>query len=692
MTETASTGDAALEERCVGTIRFLAVDAVQKAASGHPGTPMALAPAGHVLFTRHLRFDPADPAWPDRDRFVLSAGHASMLLYSLLHVTGYDLSLDDLKAFRQWDSKTPGHPEHGVVPGVETTTGPLGQGLANAVGMAIAEAHLAAEYNDAEHQVVDHRTYVIAGDGDLMEGVASEAASLAGHLALGKLIVLYDDNHISIDGGTDLAFTEDRVKRFEAYGWHVQRVEDGNDREAIDAALTAAEAETARPSFIALRTHIGFGSPHKQDTAGAHGAPLGADEVRLTKENLGWPLEPDFLVPDGVYEYYRETAARAAAAHEAWRGRFAVWRAADPGRAQRWDDAWTRALPDGWADGLPVYPADAKGIPTRAASGEALAALLPAVPALIGGSADLTPSNNTRVEGSVDFQPASPEGRYLRFGVREHAMAATANGLVLHGGLRPYVATFFVFSDYLRPAMRLAALMGLPVIYVFTHDSVGLGEDGPTHQPVEQLAALRAIPHLIDLRPADANETMEAWKVALRSQDAPVALMLTRQRVPTIDRATHAPASGIARGGYVLADAPAGGAGAADAASSGAAPDIILIASGSEVQLALAVHERLVADGVRSRVVNLASWRLFEAQDAAYRESVLPAACRRRLAVEAASSFGWERWAGLDGDTVTLDRFGASAPGDVLFQEFGFTADHVYARAKAVLAKEGDAE
>jgi transketolase len=674
MTETERAPDAALEDRCVDTIRFLAVDAVQKANSGHPGTPMALAPAAHVLFTRHLRYDPADPGWPDRDRFVLSAGHASMLLYGMLHLTGYDLSLDDLREFRQWDSRTPGHPEHGVVPGVETTTGPLGQGLSNAVGMAIAEAHLAAEFNDAGQQVVDHRTYVIAGDGDLMEGVSSEAASLAGHLALGKLIVLYDDNHISIDGATDLAFTEDRVKRFEAYGWHVQRVDDGEDREAIHAALVAAEAETARPSLIALRTHIAYGSPNKQDTSGAHGAPLGADEIRLTKENLGWPVEPDFLVPDEVSAYYREAAARAAAAHEAWRGREAAWRAADPGRAARWDAAWARALPEGWEASLPVYPADAKGVPTRAASGDALAALVPAVPALIGGSADLTPSNNTRVAGMVDFQSGSPEGRYLRFGVREHAMAAVANGLALHGGLRPYIATFFVFTDYLRPALRLAALMGLPVTYVMTHDSIGVGEDGPTHQPVEHLAALRAIPGAIDLRPADANETMEAWKIALRTDDAPVALMLTRQRVPTIDRERCAPAAGVARGAYVLADCDG-------------APDIILIASGSEVQLALAAHERLLADGVRSRVVNLASWALFERQDAAYREAVLPAACRRRLAVEAAASFGWERWTGLDGATVTLDRFGASAPGDVLFQEFGFTSDNVYARAKALLDK-----
>ncbi len=680
MTGAGKTPDATLEDGCVDTLRFLAVDAVQKANSGHPGTPMALAPAAHVLFTRHLRYDPAAPDWPDRDRFVLSAGHASMLLYSMLHLTGYGLSLDDLRAFRQWESRTPGHPEHGVVPGVETTTGPLGQGLSNAVGMAIAEAHLAAAFNDAVHTVVDHRTYVIAGDGDLMEGVASEAASLAGHLALGKLIVLYDDNHISIDGATDLAFTEDRVKRFEAYGWHVQRVDDGGDREAIHAALLAAEAETARPSLIALRTHIGYGSPNKQDTAGAHGAPLGPDEVKLTKENLGWPLEPDFFVPDEVATSYREAGVCAASAHEEWRGREAAWRAADSDRAARWDAAWARALPEGWDAALPVYPADAKGIPTRAASGEALAALAPVVPALIGGSADLTPSNNTRPPGAIDFQRDTPQGRYLRFGVREHAMAAIANGLALHGGLRPYIATFFVFTDYLRPALRLAALMGLPVTYVLTHDSVGVGEDGPTHQPVEHLAALRAIPEVIDLRPADANETMEAWKVALSTDDAPVALVLTRQRVPTIDREKYGPAEGVSRGAYILADAPAGDAG-------GAVPDIILIASGSEVRLALAAHERLVADGVCSRVVNLASWHLFAAQDAAYRKSVLPAACRCRLAVEAAASFGWERWVGLDGGTVTLDRFGASAPGDVLFQEFGFTADHVYGRAKALLDK-----
>jgi len=548
MTDKGTTPGRGLEDRCVDTIRFLAVDAVQKAGSGHPGAPMGLAPAAHVLFTRHLRYDPADPTWPDRDRFVLSAGHASMLLYAMLHLTGYDLSLDDLRAFRQWGSRTPGHPERGVTPGVETTTGPLGQGFGNAVGMAIAEAHLAAEFNDAEHQVVDHHTYVIAGDGDLMEGVASEAASLAGHLALGKLIVLYDDNHISIDGTTDLAFTEDRLMRFEAYGWHVQRVDDGNDREAVDAALAAAEAETARPSLIALRTHIAYGSPHKQDTAAAHGAPLGPDEVRLTKEHLGWPLEPEFFVPDEVYGFYREAAARAAAAHEEWRGCEAAWRAADSGRAARWDAAWARALPEGWDAGLPVFPADAKGLATRAASGEALAALAPAVPALIGGSADLTPSNNTRPPGAVDFQPGTPEGRYLRFGVREHAMAAIGNGLALHGGLRPYVATFFVFSDYLRPALRLAALMKLPVVFVFTHDSIGVGEDGPTHQPVEHLAALRAIPGVVDLRPADANETVEAWRIALRSDDAPVALVLSRQNVPTIDRTRYGPAAGIARG------------------------------------------------------------------------------------------------------------------------------------------------
>jgi transketolase len=663
-----------LEQRCIDTVRFLAVDAVQKANSGHPGMPMGTAAMAYTLFVRHLRFDPSAPDWPDRDRFVLSAGHGSMLLYSLLHLTGYEVSLDDLRAFRQWGSRTPGHPEHGQTPGVETTTGPLGQGFANAVGMAVAERLLGALFNDDGQSVVDHFTYVLAGDGDMMEGVSGEAASFAGHQGLGKLIVLYDDNHISIDGSTDLAFTEDVCGRFRAYGWHVQGVADGNDVAAIDAALTAAKAEASKPSLIAIRTHIGFGSPSKQDSASAHGAPLGADEVARTKEHLGWPLEPAFLVPPEVKAFYEAAGARGAAAHAAWRERHAAWSAADPARATVWDAAWKRELPAGWDADLPVFKPEDGAVATRAASGKAINALAPKLPTLVGGSADLAPSNNTWIKDVPDQQAATPAGRNFHFGVREHAMAAMANGMALHGGVRPYVATFFVFTDYMRPALRLAALMGQPVIHVLTHDSIGVGEDGPTHQPVEHLALLRATHNWIELRPADANETVEAWKVALQRDDGPVALVLTRQGLPTIDRSAYAAASGVARGAYVLADT--GGT---------ALPEIVLIASGSEVQLALAAHERLAGEGVRSRVVNMASFRLFSQQDAAYRDSVLPPACRRRLAVEAGVSFGWQRWVGDAGEIIALDRFGTSAPAQIIFEQLGFTAENVYQRAKALL-------
>ncbi|NLE21206.1 MAG: transketolase [Actinobacteria bacterium] len=663
--------DAALQERCIETIRFLAVDGVQKANSGHPGMPMGAAAIAYTLFTRHLRYDPADPQWPNRDRFVLSAGHASMLLYSMLHLTGYDVTMDDLKAFRQWQSKTPGHPEYGHTPGVETTTGPLGQGVANAVGMALAERYLAATFGG---DVMDHYTYVLAGDGCMMEGISGEAASFAGHQQLGKLILLYDDNHITIDGSTDLAFTEDVCKRYEAYGWHVQRVTDGNDVDAIDAAIAAAKNETGKPSIIAVRTHIGCGSPNKQDKAAAHGAPLGADEVKLTKEACEWPLEPAFYVPDDVREAFAAAARQAAASHAEWTKKYEAWRAADPDRAASWDDAWAGALPEGWDADLPIFTTEDK-LATRAASGKVINAVAPHIPTLIGGSADLAPSNNTLIQGSDDQQAATPAGRNVRWGVRELAMAAMANGLSAHGGIRPYVATFFVFVDYMRPAMRLSALMDLPVIYVLTHDSIGVGEDGPTHQPVEHLAMLRATPGFVDLRPADANETVEAWKVALQTKDAPVGLMLTRQGLPTIDREKYAAADGVARGAYVLHDNAGGGV-----------PDVILIASGSEVALALEAHERLVAEGVRSRLVNMASMRLFEQQDADYRESVLPASCSSRVAVEAGVTFGWERYVGDGGVVIGIDHFGASAPAGTLFEQFGFTADNVYARAKALLA------
>jgi len=675
MTEPTDSSAAGLEQRCINTIRFLSADAVQKANSGHPGLPMGAAAIAHTLFTRHLRFDPRDPAWPDRDRFVLSAGHGSMLLYSLLYLTGYDVGLEDLTAFRQWDSKTPGHPEYGHTPGVEATSGPLGQGIGAAVGMALAERYLAAVFNGEGPSVQDHYTYVLAGDGDLMEGVSAEAASFAGHQRLGKLIVLYDDNHITIDGSTDLAFTEDVCMRFRAYGWHVQTVSDGNDIEAVDAALTLAKSEAERPSLITVRTHIGYGAPTRQDTAKAHGEPLGADELAAAKANLRFPAEPPFYVADDVKDFYDEAGERGSVGHAAWVARHAAWSAADRERAATWAAAWSGSLPDGWDAALPVFDPEDGGLATRAASGQVINAIAPHLPGLIGGSADLAPSNNTWIKDERAQQWQSPTGRNLHFGVREHAMAAIANGMALHGGLRPYIATFFVFTDYMRPAMRLAALMGQPVIYILTHDSIGLGEDGPTHQPVEHLAMLRATPGWTEVRPADANETVEAWKIALTRAHGPIGLILTRQKLPTIDRARYGAASGVAQGAYVLADAGAD------------TPEIIILASGSEVQLALQAHERLLADGVRSRVVNLASWRLFQEADAAYREWVLPSACRRRLAVEAGSTFGWERWVGLEGEVIGLDRFGASAPAGVLFEQFGFTADHVYARAQALLVK-----
>jgi len=660
-----------LEESCINTIRFLAVDAIEKANSGHPGMPMGAATVAHTLFTRHLCFDPASPDWPDRDRFVLAAGHGSMLLYALLHLTGYEVTLDDIRAFRQWGSKTPGHPEHGVTPGVETTTGPLGQGFANAVGMAVAERFLSATFGD---EVMGHFTYALVGDGDMMEGITSEAASFAGHQRLGKLIVLYDDNHISIDGPTDITFSEDVCARYKAYHWHVQRVADGNDVDAIDAAISAAKAEADRPSIISVRTHIGFGSPHKQDTSGVHGAPLGQDEIKLTKENLGWPLEPAFHVPDEVKTFYKAACERGADAHAAWDERFRTWRAADGARASVWDEAWAHELPQGWDADLPVFTAEDGDMPGRIASGKVINALASHLPTLLGGSADLAPANNTWIDGEPAQQALTPAGRNFFFGVREHAMAAIGNGLALHGGVRPYVATFFVFADYMRPAQRLAAIMKQPVIHVLTHDSLGDGEDGPTHQPIEHLAILRATPDWVEFRPADANEVVEAWKAALRYADGPVALVLTRQPVPIIDRTIYAPASGIARGAYVLADAPGE-----------SPPDLLFITSGSEVHLVLEAHERLVLEGVRSRVVNLASWRLFERQDRAYRDSVLPPSCRQRLAVECASGFGWERWVGDAGEVMGLDHFGASAPAATLFERFGFTSENIYQHARALL-------
>ena len=679
-----------LDQLCINTIRMLSVDAVEKAKSGHPGAPMGLAPAAYILWTRFLKHNPHNPSWPDRDRFVLSAGHGSMLLYSMLHLTGYDLPLEQIEQFRQWGSHTPGHPERGLTPGVETTTGPLGQGFGNGVGMAIAEDYLAARYNRPGFEIVDHFTYGIVSDGDLMEGVAAEAASLAGHLKLGKLIYLYDNNHISLAASTDLTFTEDCAKRFGAYGWHTQTVEDGNDLEAIDRALRAARSETARPSLVLLRTHIGYGSPGKQDTFEAHGSPLGAEEVKRTKQNLGWPLEPPFLIPKEALACFRDSVGKGERAEADWNQRFSAYVRKFPDLAEELEQAIRGELPKGWDEAVPDFPADAKGVATRAASGKVLNAIAPKLPTLIGGSADLNPSTFTVLQNLGDFESPHREftdsqgsagggwsyaGRNLHFGVREHGMSASLNGMVAHGGIIPFGSTFLMFSDYMRPAIRLAALMELGVIYVFTHDSIGLGEDGPTHQPIEQLAALRAIPQLIVIRPGDANETAVAWRVAIESRHRPVALVLTRQNVPTLDRSQFAAADGLRRGAYVLADAPNG------------KPDLILIGTGSEVSLVVAARQKLAEQKVQSRIVSMPSWELFDAQPRDYRESVLLTSVRPRLAVEAGLPQGWHFYVGDGGDVIGLDRFGASAPGNVVMEKLGFTVNHVVERALALLGR-----
>ncbi len=671
---------AGLDRLCINTIRFLSVDAVQQANSGHPGMPLGAAPMAYRLWTKRLKHNPSNPDWFDRDRFVLSAGHGSMLLYSLLHLSGYDLSLDDIKQFRQWGSKAPGHPERGHTPGVEVTTGPLGQGFANAVGMAVAEAQLAARYNRPGFQIIDHATYAIISDGDLMEGVASEAASLAGHLRLGKLTCLYDNNHVSLAGATDITFTEDRARRFEAYGWHTVSVDDGNDLAAIDAALEAARAETERPSLLLVRTHIGYGSPNKQDSFEAHGSPLGVDEVRLTKQNLGWPTEPPFLIPEPVLAHFREALARGARDEAAWNDRMAAYARAFPELGDELRRRVHAELPPGWDADIPSFPADAKGIATRAASGKIMNAIAPRLPALTGGSADLDPSTYTALEDLGDFNPPTAAGwsfagRNLHFGVREHAMGAIANGLAAHGGAIPYAATFLIFSDYMRPPIRLAALMGLHVVYVFTHDSIALGEDGPTHQPVEQLAGLRAVPNLMVIRPADANETAAAWRIALEARDHPVALVLSRQALPTLDRSRYAQADGLRDGAYVLSDAPGG------------KPELILMASGSEVDLIVGAAARLQTEGIAVRCVSMPSWELFDARPQSYRDAVLPPSVSARLAVEAGAAQGWQRYVGASGGMLSVDRFGASAPGGEMLQKYGFTTDNVCARARALLGE-----
>ena len=673
----------------INTIRMLSVDAVEKAKSGHPGAPMGLAPVAYVLWTRILRHNPKNPSWPDRDRFVLSAGHGSMLLYSMLHLTGYDLPLDQIKRFRQWESLTPGHPERELTPGVEVTTGPLGQGFGNGVGMAIAEAHLGARYNRPGFEIINHFTYAIVSDGDLMEGVAAEAASIAGHLKLGKLIYLYDNNRISLAASTDLTFSEDVAKRFDAYGWHTQSVEDANDLDAVEQALNGARAETGRPSLILIRTHIGYGSPGKQDSFEAHGSPLGPQETKLTKQKLGWALEP-FHLPEEALTHFREAITKGQKFEAEWNERFAAYKQEFPEPGKELEQVLRGELPPGWDAAIPEFPADPKGLATRAASGKILNAIAPKLPTLIGGSADLNPSTFTALLNLGDFENSAGDfsksqgltgggcsyaGRNLHFGVREHGMGAAVNGMAAHGGIIPFGSTFLIFSDYLRPSMRLAALMELGVIYVFTHDSIGVGEDGPTHQPIEQLAALRAIPRLIVIRPGDANETAVAWRIAIETRDRPVALALSRQNLPTLDRANYTAADGVRRGAYVLADPPQG------------APDVILIGTGSELSLVVAAREKLLEQKINARVVSMPSWELFNDQPQDYREFVLPPAVRRRLAVEAALPLGWHRYVGDGGDVIAVERFGASAPGNVVMEKFGFTVDQVVQRAQALLGK-----
>ena len=676
-----------LEKSAINTIRFLSVDAVQKANSGHPGLPLDAAPMAYVLWTKFLKHNPVNPDWFDRDRFILSAGHGSMLLYSLLHLTGYDLPMEQIKQFRQFGSITPGHPERNLTPGVEVTTGPLGQGFANGVGLAIAEAHLAARYNRPDFEIINHYTYGLLSDGDMMEGVSSEAASLAGHLKLGKLIYLYDNNHVSLSASTQITFTEDVARRFEAYGWHVQKIDDGNNTDDIAKAIDKAQKATGYPSLIIVRTHIGYGSPNKQDTYSAHGSPLGENEVRLTKENLGWPTEPLFYIPVEVGEHFRKAIETGCDRENEWNTMYMEYKKKYPGEATELMQMIENELKPGWDADIPVFPADEKGTSTRKASGSVLQSLYEKVPGLIGGSGDLNPSTHSELEGAGDFQHPSMAGgdkqgsaggewnyagRNLFFGVREHAMAAILNGLAAHGGLIPYGATFLSFSDYMRPSIRLAALSEMNVTYVFTHDSIGLGEDGPTHQPVEHLISMRAIPNLIVMRPADANETAEAWRFAINTFNRPVALILTRQDLPTFDREIYMPAEGVHRGAYILSEAP------------GNAPQVILIASGSEVNLIIEAQKQLNEEGISARVVSMPSWEIFNTQPEEYRNTVLPPSVLSKLAVEAGSSLGWCKYVGDHGEVIGVDKFGTSAPGPVIMQEYGFNVENVVNKAMAL--------
>ena len=663
--EGAIMADSKLDELCINTVRFLAVDTVQQANSGHPGTPMGAAPMAYVLWDQFLKHSPDDPGWPDRDRFILSPGHASALLYALLHLTGYDLPLAELKRFRQWGSKTPGHPEYGLTPGVEMTTGPLGQGFAHGIGMAIDERWLADHYNRPGHEIVDHYTYAIVSDGDLQEGVASEAASLAGTLQLGKLIYLYDDNDISIEGNTDIAFAENVAQRFQAYGWHVIGPIDGMDPEAVASALRLAQTEDTRPSLIVCRTVIGYGSPNKAGTAAAHGEPLGEDEVRLTKERLGWTSQESFAIPQEALGHFRQAKERGRRQREDWESRLETYRRAFPAEAMQIEEAWQGYLPEGWDRGLEeLFNAGDPPMATREASGRVMNAIVDRVHSFTGGSADLAPSTKTLLKDHGHYGFEEHCGHNLHFGVREHAMGSIANGMALHGGTIPYTATFLIFSDYMRPPMRLAALMGQRVVYVFTHDSIGLGEDGPTHQPIEQLLGLRAIPNLVVLRPADATETVEAWKIALMRRSGPTVLVLSRQNLPVLDRSVHSPATGVEKGGYVLWE-------------SSDKPDVILIGTGSEVHIALGAGRLLQERGVTSRVVSLPSWELFAAQPREYLDSVLPPGIKARVSIEAATTLGWERYVGLEGVAIGIPHFGASAPAGVLYQEFGLTAEEM---------------
>ncbi len=661
-----------LDDLCINTLRTLAMDAVQKANSGHPGAPMGLAPAAYALWTKHLTHNPKNSAWPDRDRFVLSGGHGSALLYSLLHLTGYGLTIEDLQNFRQWESKTPGHPEYGHTNGVEVTTGPLGQGIANAVGMAMAERHMAATYNTDEHTIVDHRTYVMCGDGDLMEGVALEAISMAGHLKLGKLICLYDDNEITIEGGTEIAFTEDVAARFEACGWNTIRVADGNNHEAIDAAITEAKGQDEKPTVILMRTTIAYGSPNKGGTSGAHGSPLGEEEILLTKKTLGWPYTEPFFVPEEAKEVFGACITKGEAAEDEWQARFNAYAKAHPKRTNQWVDGVSGFLTFGWDKEIPTFKPEDGKIATRSASGKVLNSIAPNLPGLIGGSADLAPSNNTYMACSHEFQNGAFDGRNIRFGVREHAMGAVMNGMFAHGGVRPFGATFLVFADYMRPAIRVASLMKMPIIYVFTHDSIAVGEDGPTHQPVEHVAALRAIPGLTVLRPGCASETADAWRLALKITDGPTAIILSRQGLPVSDRSQSE--GSVPSGAYILKDTEG-------------TPDAILMASGSEVHISVEAAEKLAEKGVKARVVSMPSWELFEMNQQNYKDWVLLPEVKTRVAVEAGIAMGWDKYVGDKGTVISMEGFGASAPGGTLLEKFGFTSDNIVEKTLALIEK-----